>query len=166
MSIKIMNLILYRQAHRELHLEHSSVKTPSRSLLHYLRLLIKGHELLPVAPYLPTLKIVRFVTRGFSFSFYPGSNLTSCGVSYLALSASPYIIPDTVFTQPSAHHWDVSTVSLTNAFYTGIKISQQTSLPSGWSIFLFPLLGPFTGVESLTPREVSNCSDIQAIFLC
>lgn len=132
MSIKIMNLILYRQAHRELHLEHSSVKTPSRSLLlHYLRLLIKGHELLPVAPYLPTLKIVRFVTRGFSFSFYPGSNLTSCGVSYLALSASPYIIPDTVFTQPSAHHWDVSTVSLTNAFYTGIKISQQTSLPSG-----------------------------------
>jgi hypothetical protein len=115
-------------------------------------------------PYLPTLKIVRFVTRGFSFSFYPGSNLTSCGVSYLALSASPYIIPDTVFTQPSAHHWDVSTVSLTNAFYTGIKISQQTSLPSGWSIFLFPLLGPFTGVESLPPREVSNWSDIQAIF--
>ena len=42
---------------------------------------------------------------------YLGSNLTSCGVSYLALSASPYIIPDTVFTQPSAHHWDVSSGS-------------------------------------------------------
>lgn len=103
-------------------------------------------------PQLPTLKMVRLMARGFSFSFCLGSKLRSCSMSSLALSAPPHIIPDTVFTQSSAHPWDVSTGSSTDCFLDIDYNFTADFFDFRLIIFLFPLPGPFPGVEPLQER--------------
>lgn len=65
----------------ELHLEDSSVKTlPPGHSPALLESLIKDHESLQWPPQLPTLKTLRLMTGGFSFSLCLGSRLTPCSV--------------------------------------------------------------------------------------
>lgn len=83
MSIKVIKSVLYR--HRETLSREFLCEDPPPG--HFSctawRFKWKNMNCSQWPPHLPTLEIVRLMTRGFSFSFYLASKLTSCSVSCL-----------------------------------------------------------------------------------
>lgn len=110
MSIKVIKEVLYRHHHRGTSSRGLLCEdSPSRSpLLHCLRVLTKDHELLQWPPQLPTLKTLRLMTRGFSFSLCLGSRLTPCSV----FSLPSQFLPTLYLTLFSLSHQLITAVSL------------------------------------------------------
>lgn len=159
-SIKVIKEVLYRHAHRGTSSRGLLCEdSPSRSpLLHCLRVLIKDHELLQWPPQLPTLKTLRLMTRGFSFSLCLGSRLTPCSV----FSLPSQFLPTLYLTLFSLSHQLITAVSLLcprvmPSRHRGRFLSRLLCLHL-ILFFLFPLPGPFPGMEPLPPRKDNNRS--------